>query len=171
MLSRVMTRSTLIGGTRPFWGIARARATAPPPPPAALQYDPPSRHGRRHASVTGSVTRASRGQARASEGDRLRWGAVLETRKATARVVVPARAIGLGQLDTQRALVLLTPCLLLVAGGLLGYPFALDEAGGRERLLGLILASALAITTTLGLTHLKRVGELLIGASIAALAA
>ncbi|TME37930.1 MAG: O-antigen ligase family protein, partial [Chloroflexi bacterium] len=96
---------------------------------------------------------------------------MLETRKATARVVVPARAIGLGQLDTQRALVLLTPCLLLVAGGLLGYPFALDEAVGRERLLGLILASALAITTTLGLTHLKRVDELLIAASIAALAA
>ena len=96
---------------------------------------------------------------------------MLETRKATARVVVPARAIGLGQLDTQRALVLLTPCLLLVAGGLLGYPFALDEAVGRERLLGLILASALAIAATLGLTRLKRVDQLLIGASIAALAA
>jgi len=62
---------------------------------------------------------------------------------------------------------LLLPCGLLVAGGVVGYPFSLDAAVARERLVGLIVASLVAAAACLGLRRVERPRPLLLGASVA----
>lgn len=53
------------------------------------------------------------------------------------------------------------PCGLLIAGALVGYPFTLDEPVARERLLGLAVASGLAVAAVLGLRRLECADHLL----------
>lgn len=62
----------------------------------------------------------------------------------------------------------LAPCALLVAGGLVGYPFTLDAPVARERLLGLVVASLLAGVGCLWLRQLERPGWLLVATAIVA---
>src|SRR6185436_17393293 len=62
-----------------------------------------------------------------------------------SRVTVVA---GLGWRD---ALPLLAPCVLLVMGALVGYPFSLDRAVARERLLGLVIITLVAAAAWVGL--------------------
>ena len=66
---------------------------------------------------------------------------------------------------------LLAPCALLVVGGLVGFPFSLDTAVARERLLGLIVASLLAAIVCVGLRRVERPRGLLVGTSVIALLA
>ena len=63
------------------------------------------------------------------------------------------------------------PCGLLVAGGLLGYPFSLDQPVALERLLGLIVGSAVAIVTFLGMRCVRSPARWLAGVAVTALAA
>ncbi len=63
---------------------------------------------------------------------------------------------------------LLVPCGLLVAGGLVGYPFSLDAAVARERLLGLIVVSLIAAGAVVGLRRVERPRSWLVGAALAA---
>src|SRR5258708_5657173 len=63
---------------------------------------------------------------------------------------------------------LLVPGGLLVAGALVGYPFSLDAAVARERLLGLFVASAIAAGAALGLRRVERPRPWLVGAAVAA---
>jgi hypothetical protein len=61
---------------------------------------------------------------------------------------------------------------LLLAGALVGYPFTLDEPVARERLLGLVAATALALLAAYGLSKTESPGPLLVGmAAIGALGA
>jgi hypothetical protein len=66
---------------------------------------------------------------------------------------------------------LLVPCGLLVAGGLVGYPFSLNAPVGRERLLGLIVTSLLAAAAWVWLRRVERPMWPLVATSIAALLA
>jgi O-Antigen ligase len=69
-----------------------------------------------------------------------------------------------------RALPLVAPCALLVAGGVIGYPFSLNAVVAGERLLGLVLTSMLALAAAVGLSRLRQGELVLVGASITALA-
>ena len=70
-----------------------------------------------------------------------------------------------------RALALVLPCGLLVAGGAIAYPFSLNAAVAGERLLGLVVASVLAAGAALSLSRSHNSEVALVGVSIAALAA
>jgi O-antigen ligase len=58
---------------------------------------------------------------------------------------------------------------LLIAGGVIGYPFSLDQPVALERLVGLVAASALALLASVWLRGMLRPHALLIGSSLAAL--
>jgi O-antigen ligase len=60
---------------------------------------------------------------------------------------------------------------LLVLGALIGYPFSLDQPVALERLLGIVLASALAILTPLGLRRTNSLRGWLLGVALAAIVA
>ena len=96
---------------------------------------------------------------------------MLRTRAATLGVAPGARAASVGEGAWGRALPLVVPCGLLVAGGAIGYPFSLNAAVAGERLLGLVVAAALAVGAAVGLSRLRRGDLVLVGASMAALAA
>jgi O-Antigen ligase len=70
-----------------------------------------------------------------------------------------------------RALALVLPCGLLVAGGAIAYPFSLNAAVAGERLVGVVAASVLAAGAALGLLKARNTEVVLVGVSIAALAA
>jgi O-antigen ligase len=63
---------------------------------------------------------------------------------------------------------LLVPCGLLIAGAAVGYPFSLDQAVARERLMGLVVASLLATVACLALHRVERPRWPLVGAALAA---
>jgi O-antigen ligase len=63
---------------------------------------------------------------------------------------------------------LLVPCGLLILGGGIGYLFTLDAAVASERLLGLVIDSALALLAMLGLRRVERPAVWLLAASAAA---
>jgi hypothetical protein len=58
--------------------------------------------------------------------------------------------------------------LLLVAGAAVGYPFSLDAAVARERLLGLIVVSLLATGAAVGLRRVQRPRGWLVGTALVA---
>jgi hypothetical protein len=64
---------------------------------------------------------------------------------------------------------LIAPCAFLIVGALIGYVFSLDQRVALERLLGLVVASLLAIAASLGLRHVERPAGLLIGSALMAL--
>ena len=61
------------------------------------------------------------------------------------------------------------PCGLMIAGAAIGYPFSLDPTVANERLIGLVLASLLAVSASVGLRQLERSTPLLVGAACLAL--
>jgi hypothetical protein len=63
------------------------------------------------------------------------------------------------------------PCGFLIVSALVGYTFSLDQRVALERLLGLVVASLLAVAACVGLRRLERPTGLLIGTSTAALLA
>jgi O-antigen ligase len=63
----------------------------------------------------------------------------------------------------------LVPCALLIAGGAIGYVFTLDARVAGERLLGLILASLLAVVAVTLLKGVERTTPLLIGVTVTSL--
>ena len=60
------------------------------------------------------------------------------------------------------------PCALLIAGALIGYPASQDQPVALERLLGLVVGSAVAILTFWGLRRVRSPSAWLVGASVAA---
>src|SRR5690242_12980050 len=64
---------------------------------------------------------------------------------------------------------MLAPCGLLVIGAAIGYAFSLDQAVALERLLGLLVASLLAVFAYYGLRQVARCAPVLLGASVVAL--
>jgi O-antigen ligase len=89
---------------------------------------------------------------------------------ATAHVAARPRALNLSHLSLMSAVPLAVPCCLLVVGGLLGYPFSLDQPIAFERLMGLIVASLLAVAATAGLRRVEHPTGLLLGTAVLALA-
>jgi O-antigen ligase len=88
---------------------------------------------------------------------------------ATAHVASRPRAINLSSLTALGAIPLVVPCVLLVLGALLGYPFSLDQPIALERLLGLVVASLLAVAATAVLRRVERPTGVLLGTAVAAL--
>jgi O-Antigen ligase len=95
----------------------------------------------------------------------------LKTRAATLETAVGARAGSVADAGWPRVMPLVLPCALLIVGGAVGYPFSLNASVAGERLLGLVVASALATVATFGLTRTCRHEAVLVGASLVALAA
>jgi hypothetical protein len=62
------------------------------------------------------------------------------------------------------------PCALLIVGGLIGYPFSLDQPIAAERLLGLVAAGVIAMGATLGLRQITDPVRPLVVACVVALA-
>jgi O-antigen ligase/polysaccharide polymerase Wzy-like membrane protein len=60
---------------------------------------------------------------------------------------------------------LAAPCGLLIVGAAIGYRFTLDAPVARERLLGLVVTSALAVLAMLGMSRLERPAPLLLALS------
>jgi hypothetical protein len=88
---------------------------------------------------------------------------------ATAHVAARPRALNLSHLSLMSAVPLAVPCCLLVVGGLLGYPFSLDQPIALERLMGLIVASLLALAATAGLRRVEHPTGILLGTAVVAL--
>jgi O-antigen ligase len=88
---------------------------------------------------------------------------------ATAHVASRTRALNLSSLSLMSAVPLALPCCLLVVGGLLGYPFSLDQPIALERLMGLVVASLLAVATAAGLRSMERPTGVLLGTAVVAL--
>ncbi|MCA1645783.1 MAG: O-antigen ligase family protein [Chloroflexi bacterium] len=82
-----------------------------------------------------------------------------------------SRATVVAGLSWREVWPVLAPSGLLVAGGLVGYPLSLDEAVARERLLGLVVASLLAVAACVWLRRVERPAPLLVGTTAAALLA
>src|SRR5207237_7145841 len=95
----------------------------------------------------------------------------LKTRAAPFGVDRGARVASVGQVGWGRALALVLPCGLLVAGGAIAYPFSLNAAVAGERLVGLVVASVLPAGAALRLLKRRNTEVGLVGGSIAALAA
>ena len=96
---------------------------------------------------------------------------MLKTREATLETGVGARAARVGEAGWPRALPLVLPCALLITGGAVAHPFSLNAAVAGERLLGLVLASLLAIGATPVLARARGHDAVLVGVSVAALVA
>ncbi|HEY0583868.1 MAG TPA: O-antigen ligase family protein, partial [Chloroflexota bacterium] len=88
----------------------------------------------------------------------------------TVQVAVRSRESTVADVSWRGLWPLLLPCGLLVAGALVGYPFTLDVAVARERLLGLIVAGALAVLVTWWLRRVERPAAVLVGATVVSLA-
>ncbi|MDQ6671458.1 MAG: O-antigen ligase family protein [Chloroflexota bacterium] len=84
---------------------------------------------------------------------------------ATLDVGVRSRAVPDAGLWWQAALPLLVPCGLLLAGGGVGFLFTLDAAVAAERLLGLVVDTALALVAMLVLRRVERPVAWLVAAS------
>jgi hypothetical protein len=63
---------------------------------------------------------------------------------------------------------LAVPCGLLIVGGAIGYPFTLDVPVARERLVGLLATTGLAILAMLGMSRMTRPARLLVALSVLA---
>jgi hypothetical protein len=66
---------------------------------------------------------------------------------------------------------LLLPCALLLVGAAIGFGFSLDQRVAAERLLGLVLGSALAVIALLGLSRVERPAPILVTAAAVSLLA
>jgi O-antigen ligase len=67
------------------------------------------------------------------------------------------------------AVPLVVPCGLLVLGALLGYPFSLDPPIAFERLMGLVVASLLAVAAAAALRRVERPTAVLLSTAVVAL--
>jgi O-antigen ligase len=74
---------------------------------------------------------------------------------ATAHVAARPRGLSLSRVGLVGAWPLGVPCLLLLVGAAIGYPFSLDQPVALERLLGLAVASVVAIAACLWLRHVQ----------------
>jgi hypothetical protein len=90
---------------------------------------------------------------------------------ASVPVASRPRAVTSTGVSVQRAWPLIAPCGFLIVGALLSYAFSLDQRVALERLLGLVVASLLAIVASIGLRHVARPAGLLIGTAAVALLA
>jgi O-antigen ligase len=88
---------------------------------------------------------------------------------ATVHVASRPRALSLSSLSFTGAVPLVVPCSLLVLGALLGYPFSLDPPIALERLIGLVVASLLAVAATLGLRRVEHPIAVLLSTAVVAL--
>jgi O-Antigen ligase len=90
---------------------------------------------------------------------------VPQTQRATRKA--PRLCYNCGGLRTASIplLPIALPGALLIAGALVGYLFTLDEPVARERLLGVVIGTGLALAAAFGLQQLERPEWVLIGAA------
>jgi O-antigen ligase len=86
---------------------------------------------------------------------------------ATAQLASPP--VSLTRLNTIAFAPLVGPCALLLVGAAIGYPFSLDQPVALERLLGLFVASVLAVAASGAARRVERSAPILLGAAGVAL--
>ncbi|MBV9581547.1 MAG: O-antigen ligase family protein, partial [Chloroflexi bacterium] len=89
----------------------------------------------------------------------------------SVRVAARPRSITWTGISLAGAWPLIVPCAFLLAGALVGFAFSLDQRVALERLLGLLVASVLAIVASIGLRRVEQPAWLLIGTALACLLA
>jgi len=103
-------------------------------------------------------------------GTRLFYGSITLT-SATAHVAPRPRALSLSGATSLSVSPLILPCGLLVVGAVIAYPFSLNPPVALERLLGLTVASLLAVLAAVGARHVGRPSLVLLPTALASLAA